>query len=129
ETRGTRMTDLPPQPPAGPEAPAVLRKPPAPSPGELAIKRGVLRCVLCSVASLGVYGFYWFHQYRRRVSAELGRSDDAGLHTAGLLVPFLNYYLTYLLWRDIGEARRRVGLSGLPAGPYVVASVFVAPII
>jgi hypothetical protein len=97
--------------------------------GELALKRSVVRCLACSVVSFGVYGFYWFHQYRRRVSAELGGRDDAGLHTAGLLVPFLNYYLTYLLWRDIGEARRRVGLSDIPAGPYVVASVFVAPLV
>ncbi len=95
--------------------------------GEMAIKRSVVRCVLCSVVSLGVYGFFWFHQYRRRVSAEVGRADDAALHTAGLLVPFLNYYITYLLWRDIAEARRRVGLSEIPAGAYVAASIFVAP--
>jgi hypothetical protein len=96
---------------------------------ELALKRGVVRCLLCAFASFGIYCFYWFYQYRRRVSAELGRSDDAGLHTAGLVVPFLNYYLTYLLWRDIGVARRRLGLSDIPAGPYVLASVVVAPVI
>jgi hypothetical protein len=97
--------------------------------GEMAIKRSVVRCVACSVASLGVYAFFWFHQYRRRVSAELGRNDDAGLHTAGLLVPFLNYYITYLLWRDIAEARRRVGLSEIPAGAYVAASIVAAPVV
>jgi hypothetical protein len=102
---------------------------PVPAAGELAIKRGVVRCLLCSVASFGVYGFFWFHQYRRRISAEIGRSEDAGLHTAGLLVPFLNYYLVYLLWRDIGEARTRVGLSDVPAGAYVAASILVAPVI
>jgi hypothetical protein len=100
-----------------------------PAPGELAIKRSVLRCLLCSIASFGVYGFYWFHQYRPRVSAELGRTDDAGLHTAGLLVPFLNFYLVYLLWRDIGEARTRVGLSDVPAGAYLAASILVAPVV
>lgn len=103
--------------------------PSVPAAGELAIKRSVARCLLCTIASFGVYGFYWFHQYRRRISAELGRSDDAALHTAGLLVPFLNYYLVYLLWRDIGEARTRVGLSDVPAGAYLAASVVVAPIV
>jgi hypothetical protein len=102
---------------------------PVPAAGELALKRSVVRCLLCWIASFGVYGFYWFHQYRRRVSAELGRTDDAGLHTAGLLVPFLNFYLVYLLWRDIGDARVRVGLSDLPAGAYLAASILVAPVI
>jgi hypothetical protein len=99
-----------------------------PALGEMAIKRGVARCLWRSLVSLGVYPFFWFHQYRRRVSAALGRADDAGLHTAGLLVPFLNYYLTYLLWRDIAEARRRVGLSEIPAGPYVALSIVAAPV-
>jgi hypothetical protein len=102
---------------------------PASDRAPLPLKRSVLRCVLCSVASLGVYCFFWFHQYRRRVSAELGRTDDAGLHTAGLLVPGLNYYLAYLLWRDIGEARRRVSLSDVPAGAYVAVSIFAAPVV
>jgi hypothetical protein len=108
-----------------PERPSV----PVPPGGDLAIKRSVVRCLLCWAASFGVYGFYWFHQYRRRISAELGRTDDAGLHTAGLLVPFLNFYLVYLLWRDIGEARVRVGLSDVPAGAYLAASILIAPVI
>lgn len=97
--------------------------------GELGVKRSVLRAVLASAASFGFYTFFWFYQYRRRISAELGRQDDAGLHTAGLLVPFLNYYITYLLWRDIGDARLRVGLSDIPALPYVIGSIFAGPIV
>ena len=133
------MTDRPPEVSAAPPAAAppasgpAARARPAPAPGlpvgEMAIKRGVVRCLVCSIVSLGVYGFFWFHQYRRRVSAELGRTDDAGLHTAGLLVPFLNYYIAYLLWRDIGTARRRVGLSDIPAFGYALASVVAAPIV
>jgi len=135
------VTDRPPEvseaPPAeapsppGTAAPASGR--PAPVPGlpvgEMAIKRGVARCLACSIVSLGVYCFFWFHQYRRRVSAELGRTDDAGLHTAGLLVPFLNFYIAHLLWRDIGTARRRVGLSDIPAFGYTLASVVAAPVV
>jgi hypothetical protein len=99
-----------------------------PAAGELAIKRSLVRCLLATVLSFGVYSFWWFYQYRRRVSAELGKADDAGLHTAGLLVPFLNYYIIYLLWNDISDARVRVGLSDVPAVAYVIGSIFVAPI-
>jgi hypothetical protein len=99
-----------------------------PAAGELAIKRSLIRCALATVVSFGVYSFWWFYQYRRRVSAELGKADDAGLHTAGLLVPFLNYYIIYLLWNDISQARIRVGLSDVPAVAYVIGSIFAAPI-
>jgi hypothetical protein len=99
--------------------------------GGLAVKRSVLRAALASAASFGLYTLFWFYQYRRRISAELGRQDDADLHTAGLLVPFLNCYLTYLLWRDIGDARLRVGLNTLPALTYVICSLPIvsAPIV
>jgi len=99
-----------------------------PAAGELAIKRSLVRCAVATTVSFGVYSFWWFYQYRRRLSAELGKTDDAGLHTAGLLVPFLNYYLIYLLWNDISEARVRVGLSEMPAIAYVIGAIFVAPI-
>jgi hypothetical protein len=108
-------------PPAG--VPAV-----GPAAGELAIKRSLVRCAVATVLSFGVYSFWWFYQYRRRVSAELGKADDAGLHTAGLLVPFLNYYIIYLLWNDISEVRVRVGLSEIPAVAYVIGAIFVAPV-
>ncbi|MFL5821103.1 MAG: hypothetical protein ACJ76S_10540 [Solirubrobacteraceae bacterium] len=129
----------PPPSPAG--APAPGARPPAPwaapptavaavgpAAGELAIKRSVVRCAVATVLSFGVYGFWWFYQYRRRINAELGKTDDAGLHTAGLLVPFLNYYLIYLLWNDISDARVRVGLSDIPAVAYVIGAIFVAPV-
>jgi len=96
--------------------------------GELAIKRSLVRTALCSAASLGVYTLWWFFQYRRRMNAELGKSDDAGLHTAGLLVPFLNFYLLYLFWKDVSEARRRAGLTGFPVVPYVIGSIVAAPV-
>jgi hypothetical protein len=120
--------DHPAQPPSPP--PAVPGYAPSRATvGELAVKRSVLRAALASAASFGIYTFFWFYQYRRRISAELGRQDDAGLHTAGLLVPFLNYYITYLLWRDIGDARLRIGLTDVPALPYVIASIFAGPIV
>jgi len=80
------------------------------------------------VLSFGVYSFYWFFQYRRRMNAELGKNDDAGLHTAGMLVPFLNWYLVYLLWKDISDARVRIGLNEFPVIPYVIGAIFIAPV-
>jgi len=91
--------------------------------GEFAIKRSVARAVLCSIASFGVYTLYWFYQYRSRISAELGKRDEAALHTAGLLVPFLNLYLIYTFWIDVSTVRQRVGLEEIPAARYIVLSV------
>jgi hypothetical protein len=99
-----------------------------PAAGELAIKRSVVRCAVALILSFGVYSFYWFFQYRKRMNAELGKNDDAGLHTAGMLVPFLNWYLIYLLWKDISDARVRIGLSEIPVIPYVIGAIFIAPV-
>ena len=50
------------------------------------------------------------------------------LHTLGLLVPFLNFFVVYWLWRDLDELRRRAGLPGFPIVGYVVGSIFLAPV-
>jgi hypothetical protein len=119
-------------PPSAPPPPPAQYAPSVPSAGpavaELAIKRSFWRCALASVASFGVYTFWWFYVYRKRVSAELGKTDDAALHTVGLLVPFLNYYLIYLLWKDISDARVRLGLSQIPAVAYVIGAIFIYPV-
>jgi hypothetical protein len=116
-----------PAPPGQAVPPGYTAQPPAVA-GELAIKRSGWRVTLCSIASLGVYSFYWFYQYRKRMNAEFARKDEAALHTAGLMVPFLNYYIVYLLWKDISDARQRVGLSEIPVVAYVVGTFFVAPL-
>ncbi len=73
--------------------------------------------------SLGIYHFYWFNVTRKEVSRELRTDDDAALQTAGLLVPVLNWVITYWLWRDINVARTRVGLSEFSIPLYLVLSI------
>ena len=119
---------VPPGAAAPPAPPASTAAAVGPAAGELAIKRSFVRCAVALILSFGVYSFYWFFQYRKRMNAELGKNDDAGLHTAGMLVPFLNWYLIYLLWKDISDARVRIGLSEIPVIPYVIGAIFIAPV-
>ena len=44
----------------------------------------------------------------------------------GLVVPVLNYFVIYWLWRDLSALRERMGQSGFPAGGYVVGAIFLA---
>jgi hypothetical protein len=117
-------------PPPLPEAPArtpAQAAPAAPSaaPGgePLAIKRSVIRALGFGVLSFGLYNFYWFYVTRKEASRELGTDDDAALQTAGLLVPVLNWVITYWLWRDINRLRARVGLSEFSIPLYLVLSI------
>ena len=65
----------------------------------------------CSAS--GTWTFYWFYGTRRLLDGELGRGrDDALLHTLGLLVPVLNIFVLYWLYRDLDELRRRPGCPG-----------------
>jgi hypothetical protein len=137
------MTDEPGQPPPGqapPPPPAPPVQPPGPVPpgyaqppppgagpafGELAIKRGLGRVIGFSILSFGIYTYYWFYVTRKQINGEIGSTDDAGLYTAGLLVPVLNIIITYWLWRDISLLRERVGLPGFNAVLWIVLANFV----
>jgi hypothetical protein len=94
-----------------------------------AIKRGAGRVIAFSILSFGIYGFYWFHVARKQLDGEMGQGrNDATFHTVLLVVPVLNYFVIYWLWRDLSLLRERVGQAGFPAGGYVVGTIFLAPV-
>jgi hypothetical protein len=83
-----------------------------------------------SLLSFGTWTFYWFYVTRRLLDGETGRGrDDALLHTLGLLVPVLNAFVLYWLYRDVDEVRRRAGMPGLSVAGYVAGGIVAAPII
>lgn len=87
---------------------------------ELAVKRSVVRTFLLYIISGGLYGLYWFYVTRQAVTKEVGGNDQVGLQTAGLIVPILNIFIIYWLFRDIDKLHRKAGLSGFPAVWFVV---------
>lgn len=87
---------------------------------ELAVKRSVVRTFLLYLISGGLYAFYWFYVTRQAVTKEVGGNDQVGLQTAGLIVPILNIFIIYWLFRDIDKLHRKAGLSGFPAVWFVV---------
>lgn len=96
--------------------------------GELAVKRSVVRTFLLYLISGGLYGFYWFFVTRQAVTKEVGGNDQVGLQTAGLIVPILNIFIIYWLFRDIDQLHRKAGLAGFPAlwfvlGPLIGAFI------
>jgi hypothetical protein len=136
------MTDEPGTPPPPPPPDPPLAQPPAAVPpgyaqpvapaggagpvvGELAIKRGVGRVIGFTLLSPVIYPYYWFFVTRKQLNSELGSTDDAGLYTAGLLVPILNIIIIYWLWRDIDALRRRVGMPEFNVILWLVLSAFV----
>jgi hypothetical protein len=99
-------------------------------PEAYAVKRGLGRAWGFSILSLGIWGYWWFYVHRKLLDGELGAGrDDAVLHTVGLFVPILNFFILYWLWRDISALRTRVGLPDFPAGAYVVGAIFLAPVV
>ncbi len=78
-----------------------------------------------TILSPFIYPYYWFFVTRKQLNSELGSTDDAGLYTAGLLVPILNIIIIYWLWRDIDALRRRVGMPEFNVILWLVLSAFV----
>ena len=94
-----------------------------------AVKRGLGRVWGFTVLSFGGYTYFWFFLNRRLLDGEMGGGrDDAVLHTVGLIVPVLNFFIAYWLWRDLNLLRTRIGLPEFPVALYVVGSIFVAPV-
>jgi len=114
-------TPAPAQPPAAaPATPA----PPAVHAG-YAVKRPLGRVIGFTIITFGLYHFFWFYTVRKQLNEEMGSTDDAGLYTAGLLVPILNIFITYWLWRDLDLLRKRYGLPEIPVVLYLVLAAFV----
>lgn len=91
------------------------------------------RVIAFSIISLGFYSFYWFYVTRKQVTQQVGGNDSVGLQTLGLIVPILNFVITYWLWRDIAELRGRVGLSEMNVTLYmvlfVIGAIFFTPLV
>ncbi len=84
-----------------------------------AVKRSVLRVLGLTIVTSGLYLFYWFYVTKGRLKSELKTDDNVGLQTVGLIVPILNAFILYWLYRDINQARSGKQLETFPAGWYV----------
>ncbi len=77
-----------------------------------------------TILSFGLWGFYWFYTTRKEIDRELGgHRDDALLHTLGLIVPILNFFVIYWLWRDISLLCGRSGVGEFSAGGYLAGLI------
>ncbi len=117
----------PPQP-GGPPAPPGYQQPPAARTTEADPYHGqkfpMGRAWLFTILSFGLWGFYWFYSTRKQIDQELGGyRDDALLHTLGLLVPILNFFIIYWLWRDISLLCERSGVGGFSPGGYLAGLI------
>lgn len=86
---------------------------------ELAVKRSALRVIGLSIITNGIYHFYWFYVTRQRLTKMVSGKDQVGLQTVGLIVPILNAFILYWLFRDISKVRETQKLSTFSAAKYV----------
>ncbi len=128
----------PPAAPAAPSAPAVPAAAPAaaqpvaaPAGGEnpYAVKTPMGRAVLFTILSFVLWTIYWFYKNRRLLDGELadGR-DDSTMHTFGLFVPVLGYFIVYWLYRDLSYLRTRYGLPEFSVPGFLVAAILLGPL-
>jgi hypothetical protein len=72
--------------------------------------RPVRRLAVLIFASFGLYQFYWFWRSWRDLE-----TPHPGWRTAGLFVPFLNFYLVYDFFRTVQITALRLGIAGFSA--------------
>lgn len=95
-----------------------------PAAGGYPVKLPLGRVIGFSVLSLGLYGVWWLYTVRGQLDQQLGDGrDDATMHTLGLFVPILNWFVVYWLWRDLNFLRTRVGLPPFELTGYLIGSI------
>lgn len=87
------------------------------------IKRSVLRVIGLSLITSGLYNFYWFFVTKNQLKRELKNEQHVGWQTVGLVVPILNWFVIYWLYRDINRSRVTQKLGEFPAVWYVVIPI------
>lgn len=105
--------------------------------GGKAVKRSIPRVIIFYLLS-PIYGLYWFYQTRNVITGAVGGKDQVGLQTLGLLVPILNLFILYWLFRDVDKFNKANGGQGFPAlwfilGPIILSIIpfvgLIAPLV
>ena len=79
--------------------------------------------VLLSMATFGLYLFYWSWRSWRDIRDETGAELSPGLRTAALLLPFVSIYVLYLLLSSIRDLARARGVAS-EYSPGLLTAVF-----
>lgn len=93
---------------------------------ETPVKRGWVRVLVLTILSFGLYSIYWFYVTRRDVFKEGGQHKSAFLHTLGLFVPILNFFIYYWLVKDVAELAGKVKAKEVQVPLLVLLWIFVS---
>jgi hypothetical protein len=89
---------------------------PTAAPGaETAVLRGVGRCILLLIVSLGLWGFAWMYHTAKEVSPRVRQPPpSAGLRTFLYAIPFANLVVWFFAWQEIEDYCKRAGSRDFP---------------
>jgi predicted nucleic acid-binding Zn ribbon protein len=67
--------------------------------------------VLLTIATLGIYQYYWFYRNWKHFKIHKNLNISPGWRTVGLFVPILGAVLAYRQFRDIGDFAKEAGVN------------------
>jgi hypothetical protein len=85
-------------------------------------QRSIVKGVVFTVITLGLYGLYWTHQFHKELKAEEGADYNPAVRTVGLLIPLYNLYV---MWQDSQLVESALGKS---ATTYFLLWLFLPPV-
>jgi hypothetical protein len=85
-------------------------------------ERSIVKGVVLSVVTLGLYGIYWMHKFHEELKAEEGADYSPVVRTVGLFVPLYNFYV---MWQDSKLIEDSLGKSSTA---YFLLWLFLPPI-
>ena len=83
--------------------------------GETAVIRGVGRCILLLIVSLGVWSFAWMYHTTKEVTPRVRQPPpSAGLRTFLYAIPIVNLVMWFFAWQEIEDYCKRARTQDFP---------------
>jgi hypothetical protein len=82
---------------------------------DLAVIRGVGRCIALQIFSFGLWSFAWMYHTTKEVSSKVKQPPPSpGLRAFLYVIPIVNLIMWFMAWQDIEEYTKRAGSRDFP---------------
>src|SRR5215213_8074282 len=97
-----------------------------PTGGDVAVIRGVGRCVALLVFSFGLWGIAWMYHTTKEVSSRVNQPPPSpGLRAFLTVVPIANLVMIFMSWQDIDNYAKRARAQDFNVALLFVLSILV----
>lgn len=89
------------------------------------VVRSVGSCAGWLILSFGLWGFAWIYNTLTEIGDAMRKDTNATLKTVLFLVPIVNLFVLYFVWKDVDEFVEGTGEQGFSVILYTLLTIFI----